>query len=66
MGRIKTSFIKNLGEELYQKYSDKFSEDFEKNKVILKELIDMKSKKLRNILAGYITNLKKREKLQPS
>jgi small subunit ribosomal protein S17e len=62
VGRIKTSFIKNLGNELYEKFSDKFSDDFEKNKKLIDELVDLKSKKLRNVLTGYITKLKKKEK----
>jgi len=66
MGRIKTTMIKNLGEELFEKNADKFSEDYEKNKLILKELVYMKSKKMRNILAGYITTLKKMERAKAS
>lgn len=61
MGRIKTSFIKNLALDLYEKYADKFTTDFSKNKEIVKELVDIKSKKIRNVVAGYITNLKKRK-----
>jgi len=33
--------------------------DFEGNKKIVNDLVNVKSKKLRNILAGYITRLKK-------
>ena len=58
MGRIKTSFIKTIGKELLEKNTDKFTTDFAKNKEVLKELTIIKSKKLRNILAGYITSLK--------
>lgn len=61
MGRIKTSFIKHIGKELYEKHSDKFTTNFSKNKEIVKQLIDIKSKKLRNVLVGYITNLKEQE-----
>ncbi|MEM5883135.1 MAG: 30S ribosomal protein S17e [Candidatus Aenigmatarchaeota archaeon] len=60
MGRIKTSFIKNIALELVERYPDKFSNDFSKNKEIVKQLIEIKSKKLRNMIAGYITSLKKR------
>jgi small subunit ribosomal protein S17e len=62
MGRIKTSFIKHIGRDLYGKYSDKFTTDFSKNKEIVKQLIEIKSKKLKNVIAGYITSLKKQEK----
>jgi small subunit ribosomal protein S17e len=59
MGRIKTSFIKHVGQELYQKHSEEFSTDFSKNKEVVNSLVTTESKKLRNIIAGYITNLKR-------
>jgi len=61
MGRIKTTMIKNIGEKLYREHKDEFTTDFEKNKEIVKKYVDIPSKKLRNIVAGYITRLKKRE-----
>ncbi|MEM5843960.1 MAG: 30S ribosomal protein S17e [Candidatus Aenigmatarchaeota archaeon] len=60
MGRIKTSFVKTIALELVEKYPDKFSSDFSKNKEVVKQLVEIKSKKLRNMIAGYITSLKKR------
>jgi len=63
MGRIKTSFVKTIAKDLFEKHSDKFTIDFLKNKEIMKKLIDMKSKKLRNVVAGYITKLKKQERI---
>jgi small subunit ribosomal protein S17e len=62
MGRIKTSFIKAVAKDLFEKHSDKFTTNFSKNKKLVKELADIKSKKLRNIIAGYLTRLKKQEK----
>ena len=59
MGRIKTTYIKRVGKKLYEKHSDNFKKDFESNKKIVNDLVNVKSKKLRNILAGYITRLKK-------
>jgi len=61
MGRIKTSFVKHIGKELYEKYHDKFTTDFSKNKNIVEEVIDIKSKKLKNIITGYLTRLKRQE-----
>ncbi len=61
MGNIKTSFVKRVARELYESHVDKFTTDFSKNKEIIAELIDIKSKKLRNIIAGYVTHLKKQE-----
>ncbi|MEM5815007.1 MAG: 30S ribosomal protein S17e [Candidatus Aenigmatarchaeota archaeon] len=61
MGRIKTLMIKNIGEKLYEKYKDEFTNDFNKNKEIVKKYANIPSRKLRNVVAGYITRLKKRE-----
>lgn len=61
MGNIKTSFVKHIGNELFEKNRDRFTSDYSKNKEIIKELIDIRSKKLRNIIAGYVTNLKNQE-----
>lgn len=60
MGRIKTISIKTLGNELIREHSDKFTNDFEKNKEILSKIKDVKSKKMKNVLAGYITKEMKR------
>ena len=54
MGRIKNVAVKTLGNELIKEHGSKFSEDFEKNKKVLGEVKTIKSKKIRNILAGYI------------
>ncbi len=61
MGRIKTSFVKTIGKDLFEKHSDKFSDDFDKNKEVINQLIYANSKKLRNIIAGYVTSLKKQQ-----
>jgi small subunit ribosomal protein S17e len=59
MGRIKTSSVKNIARELLEKYPERFSTDFEKNKKALAELTEFESKRTRNIVAGFITALKK-------
>ncbi len=64
MGRIKTTAVKSLADELIKKHGKKFSDDFEKNKKILDEVKKIKSKKIRNILAGYIT--KKMQQIKES
>ena len=58
VGRIKTTFIKHLARDLLERESEKFSTDFNKNKEIVDKLVDIKSKRTRNIVAGYITALK--------
>jgi len=61
MGRIKTRDIKKLGSELVEKYREKFCDDFETNKQVLKEL-KIEGKQFRNKLAGYITRIIQRSK----
>jgi len=56
MGRVKSIAIKTLGNELISQHKGKFTEDFELNKKILKEVKPIKSKYTRNTLAGYITS----------
>ena len=64
MGRIKTSMVKNLTKKLYNNNKTLFKEDFSQNKLILNDLIKTESKKLRNVIAGYLTRLVKQEKLE--
>jgi len=45
--------------EVMELHSDKFDTDFDKNKEVLKETMNIESKKLRNVMAGYISRLKK-------
>ncbi len=59
MGRIKTTFIKRIAKELYEKHEDKFTDNYDKNKQALEPLIRFESKRMRNIVAGYLTKMKK-------
>ena len=61
MGRIKTQMIKAVTFKLLEKHSDRFTKDFNENKQLLAEFASVESVKLRNIIAGYITRLKKAE-----
>ncbi|MDP2909352.1 MAG: 30S ribosomal protein S17e [Nanoarchaeota archaeon] len=63
MGRIKTTLIKRTANALVKKYPDKFAEDFESNKKSIEEIAEIPSKKLRNVIAGCITRLTKKQKL---
>jgi len=53
--------IKRKTLKLFSLHKDKFNTDFLENKEVVEELVDVPSKKLRNIIAGYITRLKKQE-----
>ena len=56
MGKIKSKLIKRSAKILIKKGIE-FSEDFEKNKKILKDT--MPSKKIRNQMAGFLSRTKK-------
>lgn len=60
MGRIKTQLVKRKTYELLRKFREKFTADFDTNKQRVNELIPDSSKKLRNIIAGYLTRLIKK------
>ena len=59
MGKVRTSVVKRTARKLLEMYPDIFTTDFEHNKRVVSELIEYKSKKLRNQIAGYITHLVK-------
>lgn len=59
MGRIKTSILKSVTKDMMDQFGEKFDTDFEANKVVVNEHATISSKKLRNIIAGYATRLKK-------
>ena len=60
MGRIKTKLIKRVTNELISGHPDKFTKDFGENKTKVDELADVPSKKMRNVIAGYVTRLIKK------
>jgi small subunit ribosomal protein S17e len=62
LGRIKPKILKGFTKEMMEKHGDKLDTDFEKNKEVLKKYVDVQSKKLRNVIAGYAARLKKSEK----
>ncbi|ABN70006.1 30S ribosomal protein S17e [Staphylothermus marinus F1] len=57
MGKVRTKIVKRTARELLEKYPNLFTRDFEHNKKVVSKLIETKSKKLRNQIAGYITHL---------
>ncbi len=59
LGRIKTKQIKRATIELMNRHGNVFKKDFAENCRIVSELADIRSKKLRNTIAGYITRLSK-------
>ncbi|MFL6459917.1 MAG: 30S ribosomal protein S17e [Nitrososphaeraceae archaeon] len=53
--------IKRISNELLEKYHDRFSTDFDENKEAIKQIAVVRSKLLRNKIAGYITSYLRRQ-----
>ena len=59
MGKQLTSILKRKAEALYKQNPEAFTEDYEKNKEIVKKTGLFEYSKIdRNLVAGYITRLK--------
>lgn len=63
MGRIKTIFVKRVGRELFEANADRFTDDYSHNKKVVAELTETSSRKILNVVAGYITSLKKQKRV---
>jgi small subunit ribosomal protein S17e len=48
--------VRRISTELLNRYPDKFVQDFDQNKKLIGELATVRSKVLRNTIAGYITS----------
>jgi len=60
MGRIKTTLVKRTSKQLVDESPDIFTKEFDSNKKALGKT--MPSKRMRNMIAGYITRIKKNTK----
>ncbi len=61
MGRIKTQLVKRVSNDLVSRHPDQLKKTFDENKAIVNRLVDVPNKKLRNIIAGYVTRLMKHQ-----
>jgi ribosomal protein S17E len=61
MGRIKTKLTKRKAKELMAVHNDMFTSDFNSNKKVSEKYMEFPSKKIRNIVSGYVTRLKRKE-----
>ena len=59
MGKIKTRQIKRVTKQLMKEHGSEFKKDFNENKELVRQFVNVKSKKLRNTIAGYVTRLTK-------
>jgi small subunit ribosomal protein S17e len=48
--------VKKMANELLERYPDKFTSDFDENKETIKNFAVVRSKELRNKIAGFITS----------
>tara|TARA_B100001971_G_C17933763_1_gene404061 strand:- start:227 stop:418 length:192 start_codon:yes stop_codon:yes gene_type:complete len=60
MGRIKTTIIKRTVKKLIEDKEDLFTTKFEENKKLVDQHLEVQSKKVRNLIAGYLTKVKRR------
>jgi len=56
MGRIKSTLVKRTAEKLLAEMPESFTHEFERNKKVLGA--SMPSKRIRNMLAGYLSRIK--------
>ncbi len=62
VGRIKTILVKRVTKQLVAEHPEELSEDYKKNKEVLKKYLNIKSPKIRNVIAGYASRLVKQSK----
>ncbi|MGM0590848.1 MAG: 30S ribosomal protein S17e [Halobacteriota archaeon] len=55
---IKPKYVKQLGNLLLERYPEAFNTDFDTNKDSVEKLTNVRSKGVRNRIAGYITHKK--------
>jgi len=57
VGKVRTTLVKRTARKLLELYPELFTRDFEHNKRVVSQIIEYRSKRLRNQIAGYITHL---------
>jgi len=57
--------IKRISNEILERYPENFGTDFDENKTILKNIAVVRSKLLRNRIAGYITSYRRSSEKVP-
>jgi len=58
LGKVKTDQVKRAGKELLKRFPEKFTTEFDENKVLVSALTKGTSTRVRNQIAGYITRTK--------
>lgn len=58
MGKVRTDTVKRTSREVLRRFPERFSGEWESDKLAVKDLVSTQSKRLRNRIAGYVTRLK--------
>lgn len=58
MGKVRIAAVKKVAKELVERYPDRFTTNYDSNKTVMADLVDAKTKRLRNRIVGYVTRLK--------
>jgi len=61
LGRIRPRFIKRAAEDVVAQYGNELTLDYEKNRDILDDILEVPSITVRNRIVGYVTTLMKKE-----
>ena len=61
MGSVRPTYIKRVAIELVRNHSERFTEDFDNNKLAVAELTNVGSITMRNRITGYVTRFRKQE-----
>lgn len=61
MGRIKINMVKRVSNELLDTQRQSLSTDFSKNKTVVSAKVNVPSKKIRNVIAGYVSRVMRRK-----
>jgi small subunit ribosomal protein S17e len=59
VGSIRQTYIKRVAIELVKRFPEQFTDDYEHNKQKVQELTNVKTSRLRNRIAGYVTRFRK-------
>jgi small subunit ribosomal protein S17e len=63
MGAIRPTLVKTVARTVYEKYEPYLDKDFNHNKEVIDKVLPDASKKLRNLVAGYVTTYWKNKKM---
>jgi small subunit ribosomal protein S17e len=61
LGRIKINMVKRISNELLDTQRQSLSTDFSKNKLVVSAKVNVPSKKIRNVIAGYVSRVMRRK-----